>query len=574
MRMPLPDTSMLQFLDSRFRGNDAKRLGSRLLVAALLAAFTATPAAARIEPVASLTSYVQARAAASAGAYEQASAGYAAALGANPDNEVIATQAMSHAVTAGDWPLAVRAARVLERRNAMLPDARFLLVADAFRSRDWRAAGQQIDAIEHEQLFAFAVPVMRAWLAFGSRRGDPLTFLPAENDAASAAAAYAAEQRPLLLVAMRRPEGARQLLALPDQQSPRTIRLRLAAAATLIRRDRAGALALLQGEEGPLVAARSLVEARRPLRGGLDSAADGLAEVLVRLALDMNNQQLTAVAASFARLATWASPEDGQAWLIAAELYGQQDRESAAIALLSSVPADDPYAAAARDQRIRLLVQSDQDARALSEAEAAAAAATANVADLVRLGDVLMDQDRPVDAARAYARAQDLHTAVSDVPEWALWLFRGGAYDRAHDWPQARAALEQAYRLAPEQPLVLNYLGYAQLERRENLVEAERLVREAHRLAPDNAAITDSLGWALYLKGSLAEAIVLLEQAAQSEPADVEINEHLGDAYFSAGRRVDARYAWAAALVYADGDDATRLRTKIDRGLTPQLAAR
>ena len=78
--------------------------------------------------------------------------------------------------------------------------------------------------------------------------------------------------------------------------------------------------------------------------------------------------------------------------------------------------------------------------------------------------------------------------------------------------------------------------------------EAERLIREAHRRAPDNAAITNSLGWALYLKGKLPEAIALLERAAQGEPADVEINEHLGDAYFAAGRRVEARFAWTAAL--------------------------
>jgi tetratricopeptide (TPR) repeat protein len=549
------------------------RISPWLILAPLTLA--ATPAAARVEPATvSLTNYVQARAAASAGAYRQASQGYAAALAANPGNEVIAAQALTHSVTAGDWPLALRAARLLESRNALRPDARFLLVADAFRRRDWRAAGQQLDAVEREQLFSFAVPAMRAWLAYGSGRGDPLAMLP-DNDAASAASAYAAEQRPLLLIAMRRTEGVQQLLAAPDQSAPRTVRLRLAGAATLAGRgDRAAALSLLQGDETPIVAARNLLDARRPLRGGMTAAA-GLGEVLTRLSLDMNNQELTAVAASFARLAAWASPEDGQAWLIAAELYGQQERRDAAIDLLSNVPADDPYAASARDQRIRLLVQSDQDTRALAEAEAAAGASTAGVADYVRLGDVLMDQNRPVDAARAYGRAQDVHHAGdSDFPEWALWLFRGSAFDRARDWPQARGALEQAYRLAPEQPLVLNYLGYAQLERRENLVEAERLVREAHRLAPDNAAITDSLGWALFLKGSLGEAIPLLEQAAQGEPADVEINEHLGDAYYAAGRRVDARYAWAAALVYAESEDATRLRAKIDRGLTHELAAR
>jgi Flp pilus assembly protein TadD len=134
--------------------------------------------------------------------------------------------------------------------------------------------------------------------------------------------------------------------------------------------------------------------------------------------------------------------------------------------------------------------------------------------------------------------------------------------------------LRRAYELAPQQPYVLNYLGYALLVRNEDVAEAERLIREAHRLAPDNAAITDSLGWALYHKGQLGEAIPLLEQAAQSEPADVEINEHLGDAYYAAGRRVEARFAWRAASVYAEGAVSTRLAAKMERGLTPELAAR
>ena len=545
----------------------------------LLVAGTAllAPAAAhaRAEPAMTLSHYAQARTAASNGALEQASAGFAAALAADPNNEVVATQALTHAVSAGDWALGLRAARVLEQHGSMLPDARFLLVADAFRSRNWRAAGRQIDAIEREQLFSFAVPVLRAWLAYGSGRGDPLSFLP-QADMASAAAGYLAEQRPLLLIAMRRPEGARLLLESTTEAGPRTTRLRLAGAATLARRgDREAALSLLQGNEAPIVAARELLEAGQPLPGGMTSATAGLADVLIRLALDMHAQELTAVAGSFARIATWAAPDNGQAWLIAAELFGQQDRRDTAVALLANVAAGDPYASAARDQRIRLLVQEGQGARALTEAEAAAAASGAGVADQVRLGDVLLEQDRPADAARAYARALELRgQGEGPFPEWALWLFRGGAHDQAGDWPQAREALQRAYQLASDQPLVLNYLGYAQLVHRENMAEAERLVREAHRLAPDNAAITDSLGWALYLKGELTEAIQLLEQAVEGEPADVEINEHLGDAYFTAGRRTEARFAWRAALVYAEGDAVARLRSKIDTGLTPQLAAR
>ena len=110
--------------------------------------------------------------------------------------------------------------------------------------------------------------------------------------------------------------------------------------------------------------------------------------------------------------------------------------------------------------------------------------------------------------------------------------------------------------------------------RGEALEESERLIREALQLAPDSAAITDSLGWALHLRGRTGEAIPLLERAARGEPADVEINEHLGDAYYAAGRRNEARFAWAAALVYAEADDAARLRTKIERGPAARLAQR
>jgi Flp pilus assembly protein TadD len=121
--------------------------------------------------------------------------------------------------------------------------------------------------------------------------------------------------------------------------------------------------------------------------------------------------------------------------------------------------------------------------------------------------------------------------------------------------------------------VVLNYLGYSQLEHRQNVAEAERLIREASALQPDDSAITDSLGWALYVKGDVPQAIGLLEKAAQGQPADSSINEHLGDAYYTAGRHYEARYAWRAALLYADGKAQTRLKAKIDGGLRPDLSA-
>lgn len=542
---------------------------------AAMAVYAAAAPAARIEPPRGLYAYVEARAAAEAGALDQASARYDAALAAAPDNQIVAVQALAHAVAAGDWRLALAAAHVLERANAVTPDARLLLVAESFRAHDWRSAATRIDAVERDRIFAFCVPILRAWLALGSHQGDPLALLPAA-DGNGLGAAYADEQRPFIMLALGRPGAAAELVRAANSAGARNARLRIAGAALLARHgDRAGALALLEGNAPPLAAARAALQARRELPGAIDSPETGLAELLVRLALDLNAQDATALAAPIARLATWLAPEASETWMVAAALLAAQHKPRLAAPLLAQVRADDTFAGAALDQRVQVALDAGDREMALAEALAATRAPAARSADWVRLGDVYGQLRRTAEAATAFTHALTLRRADDDSrPEWTLQLMRGGAFDEAGNWPEARAALREAYRLAPAEPLVLNYLGYAELVRHENMDEAERLVREAHRQAPDNNAITDSLGWALYRRGRLAEAIVLLEQAAQGEPSDVEINEHLGDAYYAAGRRLEARFAWRAASVYAEGEAAARLAAKIDTGLTPQLAAR
>jgi tetratricopeptide (TPR) repeat protein len=539
----------------------------------VLAAAPAVAAPAAAAPRSTLDLYAEARAASNSGAFDRASADYGTLLGAVPDNEMIATQALGHAVTAGNWPLALDAAHMLDRRGAMRPDARFVLLAEAFKARDWRTARAQIELIESERLFAFAVPVLRAWLAIGSGEGDPLAALAAA-DANGPAAAYAAEHRPLILLVLGRAEAPGELLRAARSAGGRGDRLRVAGAALLARRDRAAALTLLDTDNRSVAAARRLLAAGQPLPGAIAGADAGLAELLVRLAVDLRGQELVQLAGMFGRLATWLAPDSAEAWMVAADLYAEQDKHDLAIELMRNIPAGDPFAEAARDERIRLLVQGGAREAALGEALAATRAAGADAGDWVRLGEVYSRLDRHAEAADAFGRALAVRNAQDDQAEWTMLLARGGALDEAGNWPGARDALRRAYALAPEQPFVLNYLGYAQLVRRENVVEAERLVREAHRLAPDNAAITDSLGWALYLKGDFAGSIALLEQAAQAEPADVEINEHLGDAYYAAGRRVEARFAWRAASVYAEGAAVQRIAGKIDTGLPARIAQR
>jgi Flp pilus assembly protein TadD len=177
------------------------------------------------------------------------------------------------------------------------------------------------------------------------------------------------------------------------------------------------------------------------------------------------------------------------------------------------------------------------------------------------------------EAAAAYGKAIALAPKAGTAQIWPLLLLQASAFQSANRWPEAKAALGAAIGMAPNEPVILNFLGYSKLVHGEDINSAEALIRRASELAPDDASITDSLGWALYKLGKVNEAIDTLQKAAIGDPAQAEIQEHLGDALYTSGRRFEARFAWSAALATAGDDEIARLRNKIETGLTKATAA-
>lgn len=554
------------------------------LAGAALALIAITPAAASASAAAPamrdvdtlIRQYVRARAADATGQTEVAARGYAAALDAAPNDTLVAARAYRQAMMAGDAALALRAARVLDAARKLPPDGQMLFLAEAVRKKDWTAASRIVDRIEGEQVFGFTVPVLRAWIARGTGKSDPLQPLEVARRAGGIAAAYGAEHRALLLLATgARADGVTATRSLITPGGGGAVRLRIAAAAAMVKGgDRDGALTLLEGDDPMLGVARRRIEERKPLPPAISTPAEGLAELFTRIAIDVNRERVTPIALTFSRLATQLAPKYAETWLVTSELLTAEEHYDAALAVLDNIRPDDPFAEAARNQRMELLVKRGDREAALSEALAAAGKDDADQADWMRVGGLYSDAGKPAEAAEAYGKALALNRAhADDGSRWTILLLQGGALHEAGDWPAARAALEEAVKLAPDQAVALNYLGYAQLERRENLAEAQSLIERASKLRPEDAAITDSLGWTYYVRGDVKKAIELLERAVAGEPAEPTINEHLGDAYWSVGRRLEARFAWRAALVYAGEKEAARISAKIDKGLTPEVAA-
>jgi Flp pilus assembly protein TadD len=509
--------------------------------------------------------YVRARLADRAGAPEQAAPSYAVLLAEQPQDAAMALRAWRGAMAAGDMALASRAARLLDARGALPAEGRLLIAAEAVLSSDWTAARLAVDRLEEEGAFEFLAPIMRAWINLGARDGATAALL--QGRLTGLTAAYAGEQRALLLLTEGRVDGAEILRAMGDSGAGVSRdAVRMAAAARLARLgDRDAALSLLVGEEPDMRAARALARKKR-LAGAVDGPAAGISLLLIRLAEDIQRQQPSPLALSLVRIAGLLDPRSEPVKLLTATMLSDSGRSASALATLDRVDPKGAWIARATDARVQLLTIRGEGPAALAIATRTANAKTAVPQDWIRLGGVQSSFGQHADAARAYDRAIALTRDSGVEPGWTLWLLKGSASEQAGDWAEARPALTKAAALAPEQPSVLNYLGYAQLERHENMEEAERLISRASELRPGDAAITDSLGWAYYVRGNLPKAILTLERAVENQPGEPVINEHLGDAYWAAGRRIDARYAWSAALIGADDAGTARLRAKIDAG--------
>lgn len=497
-----------------------------------------------------LAAYVRARAADADGRPTIAAQGYALALAAQPGDPVIAVRALREALASGDLVLARRAGAVLRAADVAPPDLDLLALADAVVRRD--AAGQRtaLDRLAASPL-GFLAPLVAGWVDLPPPAGAA--------DGGAIPRRYAAENRALRLLATGQvTEGiaaVRALLTTGGNDAD----LRLNAAQLLARAgQRDAARALLAGDDPVL--SRSAATLGRGRKG---DARFGLSRLFARMAGDLSAEGTEPLAILLSRSALLLDPEYSRARIALADALARSDATAEAQATLAEIPADDPFASSAAALAIVIQQRAGDTDAALALAARQAARADATPASLRRHADLLLESGRAAEAASVYARALARPGAADD---WSLYLQRGAALDRAGDWAGALPMLRRAVELAPQEPAALNYLGYAQVDRGENVAAATRLLERAHALAPKDPAIADSLGWARFRAGDLQRALPLIEGAARAAPDDVEINEHLGDVYWSAGRRIEARYAWRAASVAATGADAARLANKLANG--------
>ena len=455
-------------------------------------------------------------------------------------------------------------------------EARLLLVVDDLRRNRPDRAQTWLTAPGDNGGLQFLSPLISAWAA--GDRGDVKRALEVISQIPpnSLLGPLRFEQEAFILLKARKAADAQPFVdrALANAGA-RESRLRLAFSdGFLAAGDQARALAVLDGLGTEVVAAKQRVQARKLTGQAIDTSAKALSEVLTSFGADVARIERAPPPVGLIQVARYANPKNSSAAILLALLFDTNGQPGQALSVLQGIDGYDGLIAQVRDIQSRILLDEKRLNEAYMIAVEPALASNASVGDLSRLGDVYQAMKRYDDAAGAYGKAVALARAEGLKNEqWPLLLLQASSLENGKRWPEARVALQQGLDIAPQQPLLLNFMGYAKLERGEDVDSAEAMIRKASELAPDDASITDSLGWAQFKRGKVAEAIATLQKAAEKDPDQAEIQEHLGDALFRSGRRYEARFAWEASLVTAEDDIAARVKAKLKSGLTPANAA-
>jgi tetratricopeptide (TPR) repeat protein len=431
-----------------------------------------------------------------------------------------------------------------------LPAQLLLLGADAAAGR-WDRAEHRARHLPQQGPTLALQPALIAWTLVGRSQIDQALALLrplAEHGRFRALnalhAALIADQSGRLREAERHVR-----LALADQPQP-TLRLALLAAGILARAGRsAEAVRLLDqlAENTDDLALAAMGPSRQAALSvrAIASPIEGIAEAYVALAAALRAEGGEESALMLTRLALRLQPQFAPALLLLGDMQAETGQAELALAAYGAIRGEDPLAPGALMRRAYVLGQAEDPEPALLLLREAPASTPQ---PHLRAGDLLRRRGRYAEAAEAYAAALALRGPTPRAQDWPLFYARGIARERSGNWPGAEADFLLALDLAPDEPMVLNYLGYSWADQGLNLPRARAMLERAVELRPEDGNIVDSLGWVLFRLGDIPGAVRLLERAVELEPRSATINDHLGDAYWAAGRQAEARYQWSRAL--------------------------
>ena len=522
--------------------------------------------------------YLAARQATRMADFRAATSYFTRALVEDPSNPSLMEGLISAHLGAGTLDKAVPVARRYLSTGGRSQEALIVLLADQLKRGNFEQALADIKA--GPQAGPLVDGLVAAWAELGAGRMSEALAGFDKLAAESGLESFAMYHKALALAAAGDFESAEKIFADDKTNVRMTRRGAIAHAQILSQLERnPAALEALDALFGTALSDPELDALREGLRGArpvpfdtVRNAGDGVAEAFHSLAAALEGEAADTQTLVYSRVAEHLRPDLPDAALMSATLLEQLGQHDLALESYARIPKTSPAFLAAETGRAQALYALDRKEDAIAVLQGLGTSHGKYLTVHVALGDMLRRENRHADAAAAYTRAIDLVSAP-ETRHWGLFYSRAIAFERAKQWDRAEPDFRRALELNPEQPSVLNYLGYSLLDMNRNLEEALQMVERAVAQRPDDGYIIDSLAWGYFLLGRFDDAVAPMERASLLMPVDPIVTDHLGDVYWAVGRTREAQFQWRRALSFSPEEkDATRIRRKLEIGLDAVLA--
>ncbi|MEP9370875.1 tetratricopeptide repeat protein [Mesorhizobium sp. KR1-2] len=461
--------------------------------------------------------------------------------------------------------------------------SRLALAADAIRKGDYKSSENLLKLTVESDLDRLITSVMTAWSKAGA--GDTkgaISYLE-KLQGPEWYSLFTTYHRALIADVAGKTQEADKIYAATLENvaaggaAPETwLRAAEAYASSLAHRgEKKKALAVLDKANSfasgrvALTVLRQKIEKGEPVSQLIATPADGASEILLDLAAALNRGGGEPFVRLYLQYALALRHDSDAALMQLAAVAEQQENGQEAIDLYRRVPADSPLKRSAELQLGLNLADLKQHDEAITLLKSLLEQAPDDMRAYLALGGVYASTENFRAAAEVYDKAVE-RLKKPEKSDWNIFYQRGIAYERLKEWPKAEPNFREALKLMPDQPQVLNYLGYSWVDMNTNLDEGLAMIRKAVDLRPSDGYIVDSLGWAYYRLGRFDEAVTELERAVSLKPEDPVLNDHLGDAYWRAGRKLEATFQWSHARdMKPEPDVLASVQKKLSEGLPP-----
>ena len=517
--------------------------------------------------------YLSGRYATSQNDHAAAARAYNRALSYDAENSVLLNDAAVAFVMRGDFDTALDWVDASLNRESLGRTARLLSLAHAIKSGYYDEATEYL-AADADVMSPILIDLLGAWISFGA--GDGAAAAARFDQLGTQGMGVFGQFHKAMALAATGDFAAADAIMTGGDQGPLHLDANAIGAHANIKAqlgDFEGAIAIIDqtdptGSDAGLSALRAeLVSGSKPAFDTVRNAQDGAAEVFRALAQLLVGEENTDASLIYARFSQYLRPDQPALNILIGEILRMENQYALASEEFSKVPTDDPMFVGAELSRADALADAGEIEAAIAVLQGLERAAPEESDVPMTLGGILRFEERFEEAEVAYSRALDKLDETSPNL-WRVLYARGIAFERTDRWDQAEADFRKALEISPNQPLVLNYLGYSLVEQKRNLEEALEMIKTAVEERPEDGYITDSLGWAYYRLGEFEKAVAPMERAAELVATDPIINDHLGDVYWMVGRKREAEFQWRRALSFEpEAEEIPKIRRKLEVGL-------